>query len=116
MSPGGRGLGVRRRFPETPLAPCDGDFLASAQTVSQAVNRITGEDSTQGHIFSCVRVAAAGPQRVNKQAVKRVHDESRAARHADRAGEAQAEEPDSPRIQSDYSTAIRPPMNPQQMI
>jgi len=73
VSPGGRGLGVRRRFPETPLAPCDGDFLASAQTVSQAVNRITGEDSTQGHIFSCVRVAAAGPQRVNKQAVKRVH-------------------------------------------
>ena len=25
MSLGGNGLGVRRRFPETPLTPCDGD-------------------------------------------------------------------------------------------
>ena len=36
VSLGGDGLGVRRRFPETPLTPCDGDFLASTQTVSQS--------------------------------------------------------------------------------
>ena len=31
------GLGFRRRFLEPPLTPrCDGDFLASAQTVSQS--------------------------------------------------------------------------------
>ena len=36
VSLGGSGLGVRRRFPETPLTPCDGDFLASTQTVSQS--------------------------------------------------------------------------------
>ena len=36
MSLGGSGLGVRRRFPKTPLTSCDGDVLASAQTVSQA--------------------------------------------------------------------------------
>jgi len=28
-------LGVQRRFSETPLTPCDGDFLASVQTGSQ---------------------------------------------------------------------------------
>jgi len=36
MSLGGNGLGVRKRFPETPLTPCcDCDFLGSAQTVSR---------------------------------------------------------------------------------
>ena len=38
MSLGGSGLGVWRRSPETPLTPCDGDFLASAQTVSQSAD------------------------------------------------------------------------------
>ena len=28
--------GARRRFPETPLTPCDADFLTLAQTVSQS--------------------------------------------------------------------------------
>ena len=36
MSLGGSGPGARRRFPETPLTPCGGDFLTSAQTVSQS--------------------------------------------------------------------------------
>ena len=36
VSLGGSGPGARRRFPETPLTPCGGDFLTSAQTVSQS--------------------------------------------------------------------------------
>ena len=36
MSLGGNGLGVRRRFPETPLTTCDGDVPASAQTGSRS--------------------------------------------------------------------------------
>jgi hypothetical protein len=38
MTAGGSGLGVQRRFSETPLTPCDGDFLASAQTGSQSAD------------------------------------------------------------------------------
>jgi len=35
VSLGGK-VGVRSRFPETPLTPCDGDFPAWAQTGSQS--------------------------------------------------------------------------------
>lgn len=35
------GLGVRSRFPETPRIPRDGDFLASAPNLAQAIRAVS---------------------------------------------------------------------------